>query len=202
MPNCRALLVHGDVGDVFLIQEDAARVGGYQADDCVEAGGLAGAVRAKQTNNFALPDAKTDAVYNSAAAIRLTDFFCGQNLHLTYHSRLGNGRRTAVAFNDDPIIASIQSQRNPGNLAMFGIKNARRSAGEDELVVGGGVDQGFAGAPAVGFGDDDGAGGDDFLQAAGTADGDFAACAAPALGAGTGGDARRSTFAAVRKTSI
>src|SRR5216683_2704930 len=70
--------VHGHVGDVFLIDEDSARIGGYQADNHIEGGGLAGTVRSKQSNNFALPDANTYSIYNSAAAVRLTDFLCGQ----------------------------------------------------------------------------------------------------------------------------
>jgi len=119
--------VHGHVGDVVLVYEDSARVGGYQADDCVKRRRLAGTVRPKQTNNFALSNADTDAVYNPAAAIRLTYFFGSQRLHLAYHLGLGDGPRTAVTLNDDPIILPIQSQRNAGNLAMFGIKNARRS---------------------------------------------------------------------------
>src|SRR5947207_9973674 len=103
--------------------------GGYQDVDCLIRRCIASTVRSKQTNNFALCDAKTNAIYNSAAPIGFTYIYSGQSKHLAYHSRLGDGRRTAVTFNDDPIIASKQSQRNPGNLAMFGIKNAGRSAG-------------------------------------------------------------------------
>src|SRR5439155_19612008 len=107
---------------------DSVHIGGNQAADNVEAGGPAGTVRRQQTNNFALFNAKAYAIYNSAAEIGLTDFFGGQSLHLTYHTRLTDGWRIAVAFHDDPIIAPKQSQRNPGNLATFGIKNARRPA--------------------------------------------------------------------------
>ena len=38
---------------------------------------------------------------------------------------------------------------------MFGIKNARRSAGQDELLFGGCVDQLLTFGASVGFGDDD-----------------------------------------------
>src|SRR5207244_8051869 len=65
--------VHGHVGDLVLVYQDPARIRGDEADDHIKAGGLAGAVRPKQTNNFALIYAKTDAIYNSAAAISLTD---------------------------------------------------------------------------------------------------------------------------------
>src|SRR5215468_8594492 len=67
--------VHGHVGDVVLIHEDSACVGGYQADDRIKRCRLAGAVRPKQSNHFTLPYSNTDAVYNPAAAISLTDFF-------------------------------------------------------------------------------------------------------------------------------
>jgi hypothetical protein len=49
---------------------------------------------------------------------------------------------------------SEQSQRNPGNLAVFGIKNARRTAAQHKLVVGGGVNQLIADGPTTRLGDD------------------------------------------------
>src|SRR5207245_4229985 len=61
--------VHGHVGDLVLVYEDPASIRGYQADDRIKSGGLPGAVRAKQTNNFALSNAKADSVYNPAAPI-------------------------------------------------------------------------------------------------------------------------------------
>src|SRR6202043_4007235 len=93
------------------------------------------AIRSKQANNFALPNAQADSTYNPPAAIGFTYVVGSQRLHLTYHSGLCNGRQTAAAINDDPIIVPIQSQRNPGNFAAFGIKNARRSAGQEKLVI-------------------------------------------------------------------
>ena len=54
---------------------------------------------------------------------------------MSYH------RSTCFAFYEHPIIAPKESQRNPGNLASFGIKNAGRSTGQDELVVGSRVDE-------------------------------------------------------------
>jgi len=51
--------------------------GGDKANDGVEGCGLAGAVRSKQTNDFALLDAQADPVYNPAAAIRFADFIGG-----------------------------------------------------------------------------------------------------------------------------
>jgi hypothetical protein len=128
-PELPCPLVHGHVRNLFLVYEDSARVGGYQADDRVESGRFTGAIRPQQTDNFSLRNADAHTVYNPAAAIRLTYSFGCQRLHLAYHSRLGDGTRTAVALHDDPITAPKQSQRNAGNLAAFGIKNARRAAG-------------------------------------------------------------------------
>jgi hypothetical protein len=65
-------------------------------------------------------------------------------LPLTGHSGLSYHRSTCFAFYEHPIIAPKESQRNAGNFAPFGIKNAGRSAGEHEFVVGGGIDQGFS----------------------------------------------------------
>jgi hypothetical protein len=75
-------------------------------------------------------------------------------LFLFGHSRLSYHRSTLFAFYEHPIIASEESQRNPGNLALFGIKNARRSAREYKLVVGSGIDELLAVGSAVGLLDD------------------------------------------------
>jgi hypothetical protein len=48
---------------------------------------------------------------------------------------------------------SKESQRNPGNLATFGIKNARRPAGEYKLVIRSGVNQLLSLRPALGLDD-------------------------------------------------
>src|SRR5215469_15016064 len=120
--------VHRHESNLFLVHQDTARIRRNQAYDGVKRRGLARAIRSKQTNNFALADTETNAVYDLSAAIGFTYVFGGQYLHLTYHSGVSHGWQTAVPFHDDPIIASKISQRNPGNLAMFGIKNAGQSA--------------------------------------------------------------------------
>ena len=51
---------------------------------------------------------------------------------------------------------------------MFGIKNARRTAGEDEFVVRGSVGEEIAGGAPVGLGDHDLILGDDFVEFSGT----------------------------------
>jgi hypothetical protein len=60
------------------------------------------------------------------------------------HSRLSYHRTISFAFYQHPIIAPKESQRNPGNLALFGIKNARRSARKHELVLSSRVNQPLA----------------------------------------------------------
>ncbi len=46
-------LVHGEAGEVGVVQHDLAGVGADQADDHVEGGGLAGAVVPQQADDFA-----------------------------------------------------------------------------------------------------------------------------------------------------
>jgi hypothetical protein len=50
-------------------------------------------------------------------------------------------RRTRFPVNQHPIIASVESQRNAGSFAPFGIKNARGSAAEHRFVIGCGIDE-------------------------------------------------------------
>jgi len=59
---------------------------------------------------------------------------------------------------------SEQSQRNPGNLALFGIKNARRSAGQDKLVIGRGVNQQISRRPPAWLKDRNLSAGDDVID--------------------------------------
>jgi hypothetical protein len=87
------------------------------------------------------------------------------------HSRRRYHRSTCFAFYEHPIIAPKESQRNPGNLALFGIKNARRSAGEDKFIFGGGVDQLLSIGVPVRFLDENIAFGDHSVELAGTCKG-------------------------------
>src|SRR5271157_6533196 len=89
-------------------------------------------------------------------------------LPLSGHSRLSYHRSTCFAVYEHPIIVSKESQRNAGNLAVFGIKNARRSAGQDELVFGGGVNQLLPLGSTVGLLDNDVAQGDHAVELAGS----------------------------------
>src|SRR6185437_4640796 len=102
--------VHGHVRDILLVHQDAARVGGDQADNAVESRGLASTVMSKQTNNFALLDPQTNPVNNSAAAIRFSYFVGGQSRHLSCHLRVGYSGELCTAFNEHPIIVPKKSQ--------------------------------------------------------------------------------------------
>ena len=66
-------LVHGAVGDVFAIEEDAAGVGTDESDDDVKAGGFARAVGAEEADYFALADVERNIVYDLAAAVGFGD---------------------------------------------------------------------------------------------------------------------------------
>src|SRR6202171_3826478 len=135
----------------MTVVQHAASIRGDQANDGVESSSLASAVRSKQSNNFALLDPQADTVYNATASVSFANFISGQGTHLSCHSRLCYHRRTCFAFYEHPIIASKESQRNAGSSTPFGIKNAGRSAGQDELVVGCRVDQGLPVGPAGGL---------------------------------------------------
>ncbi len=65
--------VHRDVGDFLAIDEHPAGFGRDQADDHVEAGGFAGAVRPQKPNNFTLFYMETDVVDDPTTAVTFSD---------------------------------------------------------------------------------------------------------------------------------
>ena len=65
--------VHRNVGNVLAIDQHPAGVGRDQADNDVEAGGLAGAVRPQQPDHFTLLDMETDAVDYPSSAVAFAD---------------------------------------------------------------------------------------------------------------------------------
>jgi len=73
--------VHGQVGDVLLVDADHALVGADQADDHVEAGGLAGAVGAEQADDLPAVDAHADVADDLAALVALGEVLCGERGH-------------------------------------------------------------------------------------------------------------------------
>src|SRR5580700_6173021 len=150
-----------------LVQHSAS-IGRDQANNCVKCGGLACAVRAKKSNDFALLDRQADTIYNAAATVRFANFFCGQGTHLSCHSRLCYHRSTCFAFYEHPIIAPEESQRNASNPALFGIKNARRSASQYKPVVGDGINQLLSGGSPRGLLDDHVVQGNHVVELSGT----------------------------------
>ena len=70
MPEPRAP-VHRQRGDVLVVDQHLARIGGDQPGDDVEAGGLAGAVRPQQAHGLAAMDVERDVAQHRAAAIVL-----------------------------------------------------------------------------------------------------------------------------------
>src|SRR6202030_3124273 len=66
-------LVHRQLGDVAAVELDAALVGFDQPGRHVEHGGLAGAVRAEETDGFALAHIEADAFDHHAADEALLD---------------------------------------------------------------------------------------------------------------------------------
>jgi hypothetical protein len=60
--------VHRLVADVQVVDQYAALIGLDQADDHVEAGGLAGAVRAEQADDLAAVDRQADIAHDLAAS--------------------------------------------------------------------------------------------------------------------------------------
>jgi len=72
--------VHGQLGDVVVVQGDAAAVGVDQPHQHVEAGGLAGAVGAKQPHHLPAGQVQGDVVHHLTAAERLGEIGRGQCL--------------------------------------------------------------------------------------------------------------------------
>ena len=92
-------LVHGLGSDVLPVQPDRALVGGDQASDHVEAGGLAGSVRTQQPLHLTPAEAQGHALDHGAAAGGLADpvddqTFLDRSLHVaTLLRRVGRGAR-------------------------------------------------------------------------------------------------------------
>ncbi|MNS71668.1 hypothetical protein D3C72_1050450 [compost metagenome] len=73
--------MHRLVADVQVIDQDTALIGLHQADDHVEAGGLAGAVRAKQADDLAAVDGQADVTHDLAALVALGQMLSFQSCH-------------------------------------------------------------------------------------------------------------------------
>src|SRR6185295_11991454 len=77
------------LGQVALVQVDAARVRGNQPDDHVEAGGLAGAIRAEQADDLAARDFERNAFDHGARLESLAQVLRAQNAHFASGFSLG-----------------------------------------------------------------------------------------------------------------
>uniref|UniRef100_A0A1I7Y9Y7 RNA polymerase beta subunit n=1 Tax=Steinernema glaseri TaxID=37863 RepID=A0A1I7Y9Y7_9BILA len=74
--------MHGLVADVQVVDQHAALVGLYQADDHVEAGGLAGAVGAEQADDLAAVDGQADITHDLPAFVGLGQVLGFEGCHL------------------------------------------------------------------------------------------------------------------------
>src|SRR5581483_4993272 len=73
--------VHGRVGNVLIIEQDAARIRRRQPHYHVKAGGFAGSVWAQQTYDLPLLHAETHTVHNPTPTVGLADFLGSQGVH-------------------------------------------------------------------------------------------------------------------------
>ena len=143
MPKLRARRYIGVAGDLGLVHQHAARLGRHQADDHVEAGGLAGAVRPQQPHHFAAGDLQVDPADNLSPFVCLADSFGDQCFiqlstlpgelvqfnSLPFRGRgLGCGC-ASVAFDIDAIIATIENQSPAGYSSAGRVGHARRHGG-------------------------------------------------------------------------
>src|SRR5690606_22545193 len=71
--------IHRLAGAVAPVEHDAAVVGRHQADDHVEAGGLAGAVGAEQADNLAGVQRQPEVADDLARPVALAQAFCEQH---------------------------------------------------------------------------------------------------------------------------
>ncbi len=65
--------VHRNIGDILVVDDYPAGVGGNEADNDVKAGGFSGAVGTQQADNFALFYVEADAVDDPASAVTFAD---------------------------------------------------------------------------------------------------------------------------------
>src|SRR6185503_19024647 len=88
-------LVDGQLRELAVVQVDAAGVRGHQADDHVEAGGLAGAVRAQQADHLAACHVERHTVHHGARFEALAQALRAQDAH--FAAGADGGQREAGA---------------------------------------------------------------------------------------------------------
>src|SRR5690606_19767380 len=90
-------VVHRQVGEVAVIEQDSSAVAADQADQHVEGGRLAGAVRPEQADDLAAFQAKGNALDDFPELEALVQSFGAQNAHALL-VRLLCRRRCALAW--------------------------------------------------------------------------------------------------------
>ncbi|MDT4867008.1 hypothetical protein FQZ97_1018970 [compost metagenome] len=88
---CAGAAVHRQVADVVVVDQDAALVGLHQADDHVEAGGLARTVGAEQADDLPAVDAQADVTHDLAALVALGQVLGFQSGHCYCACRSAGG---------------------------------------------------------------------------------------------------------------
>ena len=73
--------VHRLMADIQVINQHAALIGLHQAHDHVEAGGLAGTVRAEQANNLPAVDRQADVTHYLTAFVAFSQMLGFQSCH-------------------------------------------------------------------------------------------------------------------------
>ena len=113
--------MHRKVGHVVLVDQHATPIGIHQSDDHVEAGSLAGAVRAKQADDLPALDGQADVANDLPALVALGQMLGFEDGHYWAAPRL-----LALAWLDDHV--DPRTRR-----ADVGIGGA---AGVDDLAAG------------------------------------------------------------------
>ena len=134
--------VHGNAGDLSIVDHDATRFGNHQAHNHVKTGSFACAVGAKQPDNFSSGDGEVDLANYLPAAVGFADslgaeclhshpMFCcavvATSLQLLFGPRFGFCLAT-VALDGDALIAAMVNQRTAGDRSARLVDDARRYA--------------------------------------------------------------------------
>src|SRR5690625_7115338 len=89
--------MHGQAGEVALLEQDAAAIGPDEADDDVETGGLAGPVRAQQADDLTAGHAEGDIDDDLASLVALGQVECAQFRHGRLSRRPGRAGEPRAA---------------------------------------------------------------------------------------------------------
>ena len=107
--------VHGQFGDLRIVQENMPAIRDDLAGNHVEAGRLAGSVRAEEADNLSLFHFHRDALHHRSDAIFLHEFFCSE-FHLISYP--GRGQRQMHGLRDSfpsGLSPSLRACREPSH---------------------------------------------------------------------------------------